>query len=98
MVIGLGCRMPETSCIVLDSGSFVLPRCYSLIFLKGTDKIAQIIKSAPICNLRNGIIGGGKLITGFFYPLVVQIIHRCLMCHFGEKPAEIFRRHGNGGR
>ena len=78
--------------------SFVFSGGSSLIFLKCPDEITEIIKSVPIGNLSDGIIGGCQLVTGFLDPLPVQIIHWCLMSHLRKEPAEIFGRHGHRGR
>lgn len=63
----------------------------SFIFLKGPDKVAQIIEAVPVCNLRDRIVGGRELITCLLDPLVVQVIHRCLVCHLREEPTKVFR-------
>ena len=62
--------------------SFIFARSNPLIFFKSSDKITKIIKTVPVCDLGYGIIGCGKLVTGLFNTLSVQIIHRCLMGHF----------------
>lgn len=78
--------------------SFVFSRGGSLVFLKCTDKITEIIKSISIGDLSDGIVGGCQLVAGFLDPLPVQIIHWCLMRHFRKEPAEVFGRHGHRGR
>ena len=77
------------------SASFIFAGGDPLVLFEGTDKIAQIVETISICDLRDRVISGGKLITGLFDPLVIQVIHWCLMRHLGKEPAEIFGRHGN---
>ena len=77
---------------------FVFSGGNALVLLEGTDKITEIIKTVPVGNLRNGIIGGGNLVTCLFDPLMVQVIHRCLVGHFRKKSAEILGRHVHRGR
>lgn len=76
---------------LLELSAFIFSWCSPLIFLKCPDKITQIIKPIPVSNFRNRIIRSSQLKTCLFNPLSVQIIHRCLMSHFREKSAEIFR-------
>ena len=85
---------------VFQTGSafFIFSRSGSLVFLKSTDKITQIIKAVAIGNIRYGIVCGGKLVAGLLNALAVQIVHRILVGHFGKKSAEIFWGHGNRGR
>ena len=68
-----------------------LPGVIPLYFLNVRDKIAQVIKTIAVGNLCNRIICSGKLVTGLLDPLMVQIIHRSLMGHFGKEPAKILR-------
>lgn len=77
------------------SASFIFAGGDPLVLFEGTDKVAQIIKAIPVGDLRDGIIGGSQLAAGLFDPLAVEVIHWCLMSHFGKEPAEIFGRHGN---
>ena len=51
---------------VFQTGSafFIFSRSGSLVFLKSTDKITQIIKAVAIGNIRYGIVCGGKLVRG----------------------------------
>ena len=51
--------------------SFVFSGGSSLIFLKCSDEITEIIKSISLGNLSDGIIGGCQLVTGFLDPLPV---------------------------
>lgn len=68
---------------------FIFPGSDPLIFLECPDKIAQIVETISICDLRDRVISGGKLITGLFDPLVIQIIHWSLMCHLGKETTEV---------
>ena len=68
---------------------FIFPGSDPLIFFECPDKIAQIVETISICDLRDRVISGGKLITGLFDPLAVEIIHRGLVGHLGKEPAEI---------
>ena len=67
------------------------PGVISFVLFEGADKIAQVIETVPVGDLRDGIIGGGQLAAGLFDPLAVQVIHGSLMSHLGKEPAEIFR-------
>ena len=85
---------------VFQTGSafFIFSRSGSLVFLKSTDKITQIIKAVAIGNIRYGIVCGGKLVAGLLNALAVQIVHRSLMGHFRKEAAEILGGHGYGIR
>lgn len=80
------------------SAPFIFAGGDPLILFKCADKITQVIKSVPVCDLRDGIIGGGQLAAGLLDPLAVEIIHRSLMGHLGKEAAEILGRHGDGSR
>lgn len=70
----------------------------AFILFKNADKVAQIVEAAVVCDVCDGIVGGGQHQAGLLDPLAVQIIHWCLMRHIRKEPAEIFRRHGDRGR
>ena len=74
----------------------VLSGRYILIFLKGFDKIAQIIKPAGIGDICHCLVGGGQQIGRMLNPLVIQIIHRRPVRQLLKKAAEVFRRHMGG--
>ena len=77
------------------SSSFIFARGDPLVLFKCPDKITQVIKSVPVGDLRDGIIGGSQLAAGLFDPLTVEIIHGSLMGHFRKEAAEILGRHGH---
>ena len=80
----------------IELGTLIFPRRHPLVLLECSNKVAQIIEPIPISDLRDRIIRSRQLITRLLDPLMVQIIHRRLMCHLREKSAEILRRHGYG--
>ena len=55
-----------------------------LVLFECADKIAQVIEPVPVCDLCDGVIGGGQLAAGLFDPLAVEIIHRGLVGHLGR--------------
>ena len=59
----------KISVVILSS--FVFSGGGSLIFLKCTDKITEIIKSVSVRDLSDGIVGGCQLVAGFLDPLPV---------------------------
>ena len=83
--------MCEILLFVIISASLIFTGGDPLVLFECADKIAQVIEPVPVCDLCDGVIGGGQLAAGLFDPLVIQIIHWCLMCHFRKEPAEIFR-------
>ena len=72
-----------------------MARCNPFIFFESPDKIAEIVESVAVSDLRNGVVCGGQLIAGFFDPLMIEIFHGRLVRHLRKKTAEVFRRHGN---
>ena len=77
------------------SAPFIFAGGDSLVLFKCPDKITQVIETVPVCDLRDGIIGGSQLAAGLFDPLTVEIIHGSLMSHLGKETAEILGRHGH---
>lgn len=70
-----------------------------LIAFKDFDEIAAVIEAAVISNGSDGSIGSAKQGTGAFNPVVVQVVHGCLVGDGLEIPAEVFGRHpGNLGK
>ena len=84
------CFYIQKNTVFCSLSAFIFSGSNALIFLEGSDKVALIIKAVSVCDFRNGIVGGGKLVTSLFNSLAVQIIHRSLMGHFRKKSAEIF--------
>ena len=87
--------MCEILLFVIISASLIFTGGDPLVLFECADKIAQVIEPVPVCNLCDGVIGGGQLAAGLFDPLAVEIIHRGLVGHLGKEPAEILGRHGD---
>ena len=83
--------MCEILLFVIISASLIFTRGDPLVLFECADKIAQVIEPVPVCDLCDGVIGGGQLAAGLFDPLVIQIIHWSLMCHLGKETTEVFR-------
>ena len=87
--------MCEILLFVIISASLIFTGGDPLVLFECADKIAQVIEPVPVCDLCDGVIGGGQLAAGLFDPLAVEIIHRGLVGHLGKEPAEILGRHGD---
>ena len=81
--------MCEILLFVIISASLIFTGGDPLVLFECADKIAQVIEPVPVCDLCDGVIGGGQLAAGLFDPLAGEIIHRGLVGHLGKEPAEI---------
>ena len=66
---------------------------HPLVFFKGLDKVAYIVKSAAHPDIRDGVVRGGKLEACLFDPIIIQIINGSTVRHLPEIPAEVFSVH-----
>ena len=73
---------------------FQIPfRRSSFVSFKGLNKVAQIIEAGIIGYLRDGLLGGQKLVAGPFDPVIIEIINGGSVGHFLKKFTKIFGRH-----
>ena len=70
--------MCEILLFVIISASLIFTRGDPLVLFECADKIAQVIEPVPVCDLCDGVIGGGQLAAAMVPALAVEMIHRGL--------------------
>ncbi len=67
----------------------IFSRSHMLVVAEDFDEIAGIGKTAAVSDLCDGFIRVGKLFTGYFDPVIVQVIHGSAVGKFFKIAAEI---------